>query len=384
MLQPHQQTDVSNPLREELKGLMQQTGQQCLTLLCPLHPANPDRSVDRISLKQLSQQAALSIRQHWPGDQADQLLLQLEVLMSQIDLTRPPKGLGIYLCNGFQFVKKFPFTVPPLIQVDDRFLIRELIWYAQLTQPVYVLNVSEQSARLDEVRNGDWFSIRDDHFPAKYYDDHEYAKPVRSSSYAGHAHVKNYERDKTEMQHIRFRQFFQDTDRALRAYLLRGEPLILTGAERDLSGFRQISDHDRNIIAQITGNFQYAHQEIYLDKINHAIGEYRQSKMQQEVALFFESWGSGMARCGISDCWEAVEAGQGRMLLVERGYREGIYRSPAGTFSKNATAAGSVWYPDVLDALMHRTFEKGGDVKLVENNALSSAQRVALTLRYPS
>jgi hypothetical protein len=71
------------------------------------------------------------------------------------------------------------------------------------------------------------------------------------------------------------------------------------------------------------------------------------------------------------------------MLLVERGFREGLFRSPAGTFSIEKSSNESVWYPDVLDALMHLTIEKGGDVRLVENNSLGSAQRVALILRYP-
>ncbi len=383
MLQTHQSSGPTELLGEDLSSMMMQSWQRCLTMLCPLHPANPDRSGDRISLKHMSQQAAMLIKQHWQPVQADQMLHQLEVMMNQIDLVRPPKGLGIYLNPTYHRVELFSFAVPPLVQIDDRFLIREWLWRMQINRPVYLLNLSEKSARLEEIRDGDWYAIEDHHFPRVFFDDHEYAKPVRSTSYAGQAHVKSYERDKTEMQQIRLCDYFHDTDAALNPYLMHGEPLILAGAERDISLFRQVAATGRNVIAQISGNFQHAHQEIFRDKVNHVMMEYRQSQLQHEVSAFFESWGAGLARCGIADCWEAIEKGQGRMLLVERGFREGLFRSPAGTFSSQKCSADAVWYPDVLDALMHLTLEKGGDVRLVENNSLGSAQRVALILRYP-
>lgn len=379
----HQPLKKETLLGEGLMELMQQSGQVCLTILCPLHPSNPDRYTDRLSLKHLAQQAGVQIQKHWEPAVAERLLHQLEIILDQIDLVHPPQGLGIYLNERFQRVESYPFAVPPEVYVDKRFPIRECLWYLQLSRPVYLLSLSEHQLRLEEIRNGNWTEIKDHFFPNKIHDEYEYSKPARSSSYAGHSHVKIFERDKLEMQHTRLRSAFRDSNTPLRPYLMNDEPLILAGPERDISLFRQVSDHGSRVIAQLSGNYQVGHQELFRDKVSHAIREHRQIQMQQWVSTFFEKWGSGLARCGLNDCWQAVEAGQGLMLLVERGYREPMYQSIAsGQFSKESTAAGSRYTPDAIDELMEKTIEKGGTVMLVDNYLLFTAQRVALILRY--
>jgi hypothetical protein len=235
---------------------------------------------------------------------------------------------------------------------------------------------------LEEVRDGEWREIHDLFFPKKIFDDYEYARPVRSSSYAGHAHVKSFERDKKEMEHVRLGAMFQDSNEPLIPYLMNGEPLILAGAERDMSIFRQVSAHTNQVISQVNGNYQFAHQELFKDKVLHAIHEHQHALMQQSVSSFLEKWGSGLARCGLQDCWQAVEQGQGLQLLVERGYRESMYLSLAGSFSKENIGKSARFIPDAIDELMETTLLKGGSVMFVDNNMLSSAQRVALTLRY--
>lgn len=370
-------------LGEGLAELMQQSGQKGLTLLCPLHPANPDRSTDRLSLKHLAQEAALLIRSNWMGAEATLLSNQLEQNLRQLDLVHTQTGLAMYWSPTFNRVDKFSFTVPPEVHVDTRFPIRELLWEIQLSRPCYVLSLSEQAVVLYEVRDGEWIEVRDLYFPHRIVDDFEYSKPARSSSYAGHAHVKMFERDKLEMQHLRLQEELQRADAALTVYLMHQEPLIIAGADRDMALYMQSSRHSDQVIGQVSGNYQVAHMEMFRDKVSHVIRDHYRSEMQNAVSDFFEKWGTGMARCGMVDCWNAVEAGQGLKLLVERGYRTPLYRSPSGQFSTESQTPGSVFMPDAVDELMERTIRKGGAVKLIDNNLLATAQRVALILRYP-
>ncbi len=375
--------EVKSLSGEGLSELMQQAGQTCLTILCPLHPANPDRSTDRLSLKHLAQQAALLIKSNWPQPVANRLQKELELMLDQLDLVRPPKGIGIYLNQQFHRIDAYPFSVPPLVYVDDRFPVREQIWYTQIQRPYYVLSLSEHSMHVVEVRDGDWQEIRDHFFPHKVVDEFEYAKPTRSSSYAGHAHVKIYERDKSELAQTRLRSVYRLADDPLGPYLRNGEPLILAGTERDMSLFNQVTRHSSQVIAQVNGNYQAAHQELFHDKIMHVIHDHQHVMMQRAVSDFLEKWGSGRARCGLYDCWQAVEQGKGLQLLVERGYREPSYLSAGGHFSNEPSSSGDRHLPDAVDLLMEMTLQKGGSVFLVDNNLLSSARRLALVLRYP-
>jgi hypothetical protein len=369
---------------EDLIALMQGTGQKCLTLLCPLHPSNPDRSTDRLTLKHLMQQAALLIQSNWEKPIAEVLLQKLEHFQTQIDLVHTSKGLGIYISANHQRVIRYPFTVPPMVFIDLRFPVRESLWQLQISQPVYVINLSEHEIKLEVVRDGQWEPVVDSFFPFRIIDDFEYSKPVRSSSYAGHAHVKIFEKDKSELQQIRFRDAFKKTDAPLNTYLKRGAPLIIAGPDRDMSLFQQVSAFSGKVIGEVSGNYQIDHPEHYRDKVMHLIQEYRQQCMQKTVSKFLEKWGAGMARCGLSDCWRSVSAGQGLELLVERGYREPVFEDRVGVFTKDKTAKSTRWVVDAIDELMEKTIQKGGAVTLVENNMLASAQRIALILRYPA
>jgi len=371
-------------LGEELADLMQHSGQKGLTLLCPLHPANPDRSTDRLTLKHLAQEAAVLIKQHWPDKEAKSMNQQLERMLDQLDLVHTEQAIAIYLNPTYHRIEKFHFAVPPVVQVDARLPIRELLWRVQLSSVCYVLSLSEHSLELFEVREGEWREVRDHFFPHRVRDDFEYARPVRSSSYAGHAHVKMFERDKLEMQHLRLQEAYNQADDPLTPYLLNNVPLIIAGADRDLAIFRQSSRHADQVIGQVSGNYQVGHRELFQDKVNHLIHDHAREAMENAVSDFLEKWGTGMAKCGLADCWNAVEAGQGLVLQVERGYRAPMYRSAQGQFSTTDESNGSIYMPDALDELMERTLRKGGKVLLVDNNLLATAQRVALVLRYPT
>lgn len=367
---------------EGLTELMQQTGQKGLTLLCPLHPANPNRSTDRLTLKHLAQEAAILLNEQWPKPEAEVMTQRLEQILDQLDLVHTEQAFALYLNPSYQRVEKFHFAVPPIVSVDTRFPIREMLWRGQLSIVYYVLSLSEHEMSLYEVRGDDWTEIRDHFFPHRIRDDYEYAKPVRASSYAGNAHVKMFERDKLEMQHLRLQEAYDQADEPLMPYFLHGEPLIIAGADRDLAIFRQSSRFADQVIGQVSGNYQIGHVELFRDKVNRLIHDHARASMDTAVSDFFEKWGMGMAKCGLTDCWEAVEAGQGLTLLVERGYRAPMYRSPSGQFSIQEETPGSVYLPDALDALMERTIQKGGRVLLIDNNLLATAQRVALILRY--
>ena len=132
-------------------------------------------------------------------------------------------------------------------------------------------------------------------------------------------------------------------------------------------------------IAKLTTGKDYLNPDLLL-----IVDDILENNDKQKLSDFLEKWGTGMAKCGLADCWNAVEAGQGLVLQVERGYRAPMYRSAQGQFSTTDESNGSIYMPDALDELMERTLRKGGKVLLVDNNLLATAQRVALVLRYPT
>ena len=99
--------------------------------------------------------------------------------------------------------------------------------------------------------------IKDENFPKEIIDGFQYSKPSQSSSNAGYAHVKGFEKDKSEVQHIRLKKLFNVTDKCLVKYLTTKETLLLLcGPERDISLFNSVTNHLDNVAGSIANNQQ--------------------------------------------------------------------------------------------------------------------------------
>jgi hypothetical protein len=85
----------------------------------------------------------------------------------------------------------------------------------------------------------------------------------------------------------------------------------------------------------------------------------------------------------ISDVWQMVQAGRGRLLLVEEDFH---YPAKVDESGLQISPADDIEAPDVLDdavdEVITTVLEKGGEVVFLENGELDAHSRIALILRY--
>ena len=368
---------------EDLLMLQKAKGNICISVIVPTHRTSPDRRVDKPEVEEAIDKAKQLLQIKYPEKDIKPLLQSLDDQLEAIDFVHNTEGIGLYISPGVKVIVHFPFPVEEKIMVDNNFEIRDLLYKLNYDQPYYVLMLTEKEAKLFEGSWNNLSEIKGDHWPWKYEDEYVYSKPARSSSFAGQAHVKIFEKDKTELEHIRFTNFFREIDKKLNDYLMNNTPLIILAPERENSLFEKISMHRKNIIHKIHGSYGYENLKSISDIVWPGMYEHLQTERKQLINEFKEMIGEHRGISGIQSVWEATKEGKALKLLVEKDYRcpgfvtendYNLYLRPPNATHKTL--------PDAVDELIETVLQKNGKVYFTDNDWLKDYGRIALITRY--
>ena len=225
----------------------------------PTHRLSPERRVDEPEVEKALENARQFLRFKYEESEIKPLLQALDELYKNIDFNHNSDGLGLYVSPGIKLLVQFPFAVQEKVIVGDNFELRDLLYKMNYANPYFVLLLTEKVVRLFEGTWDELNEIKDKNFPKEYEEEYIYNPPSRGTPYSGHAHVRNFEKDKSALEEIRFKDFFRHADELLNDYLVNDMPLILLGAEKELGWFRNISIHKKQIIDEMAGSYNYSH-----------------------------------------------------------------------------------------------------------------------------
>ena len=212
---------VKQTISEEIKLLLDQKGKTCVSIIVPLYNITFDQKADKIHLEKAINEACKELVNNY-SETAEKLIEAINNLRGKIQIDRNNEGIGLYVSENVSFYSTFPFPVNENISVDNSFRIRELLQKEQYAIPYNVLYIDESEIKLftgklkqlEEVRNGE--------FPMIYEEEYEYQPPSRTTSFAGHSHVKNFEKDEASIKKIRHESFIHQADELLHKYIQIG------------------------------------------------------------------------------------------------------------------------------------------------------------------
>lgn len=368
---------------EDLLALQNAKGNICISIIVPTHRTSPDRRVDKPEVEAAIGKAKQLLQFKNAERDIKPLLQSLDDQLKDIDFIHNTEGIGIYISSSVKLLVHFPFPVKEKIMVDDNFEIRDLLYKINYDRPYYVLMLTEKIVKLF---GGSWnslFEIKGDHWPMIYRDEYAYSKPARSSSLAGHAHVKIFEKDKSELEAIRFKDFYRQVDKALNNYLRKDTALILLAPEKESSLFEKVSKHKKNIIHKIHGSYSYDNLKSISDIVWPAMFEHLQNERKQLINEFREMIGGHRGVSGIQNVWEAAKEGKALKLLVEKDYRcPGFVTADDHTLHLRSLKAPHKILPDAVDELIETVLQKNGKVYFTDNDWLKDYDHIALITRY--
>lgn len=359
----HSHLDTDNDVSIEIKDMLKEKGSTCVSIIVPTRRLGQDRQAD---VKEV-QRAVLAAKESVSREE-EKILSGIDDLFDRIDFTRNKDGIGIFVSPHIKKLVKFPFPVTKKIIVSKLFHLHDLLYLENYSAAYCLLDISKKEIRFFRGIMDRLEEIKDENFPKEITDDYEYSKPSQSSSNAGYAHVKGFEKDKSEVQQLRLKKIFRETDKCLVKYLTTKEtPLLLCAPEREISLFKSVTNHLANIAGLIANNQQRTSMhDMEVSAWGQIISFIDQQKLKS-VDEFKEKIGAGLAVYGLEEVWRAAKEGKAFRMLVEKEY------------NRTGFATQEV---DIVNEIMSTVLEKNGKIIIVEKDGLKDFKRIALINRY--
>ncbi len=377
--------DSLNLTGEELVMLMQkERGKICISIIVPSHKLSPERRVDRKQVERAVLQAKEELLHSYMKEEIKPLQRSLDELFSQIDFNHNTPGIGLFVSPVVRQLVHFFFPVKEKVVIGPSFEIRDILYQTNYAVRYFTLMLSEKEARLFGGRLNSLLEITDHNFPKKYVDDYIYAHPARDSSYDGNAFVRAFEKDKSQLEEIRYQHFAGEVGDVLKDYLMNDTPLILAGAKKDLSYFKTATHNRLYVIGEIPGNYFYSGVTELGELSWEVLKPFLDQARQKLVREFEEKIGQGLGVTGMTEIWRAAEEGRGLDLLVEKDFSQPgfIANSNPGHLYLSPPKESHRILADAVDDLIECVLEKNGRVTFLENDSFTDYKGIALITRY--
>lgn len=366
----------------DIEKIVSEKGVPCVSIIIPMQNLRADKTKG-IKAIQVAKELLEEKRKKTNKD-VNELINCIDNLVAQIEYTNTESGIGIYVSAHVSEMILFPFEVEEKVIVNDSFDIKDLLYYQGLMFDYCVLSISKKYLHLYQGNGEQLTEIKNEDFPMAFEDSYEYEKPSRASSFGSNL-VKEYEKDKSVMQEIRLVDFLKDADHLMKKYIQEGTPLLVSGGTKELADYMSITEYGKQIIAKISGNYQFNGDAQLGSLAWQQIKAYVKKENKQLVDDITELAGKDMVASGLKEVWNAAIEGKGLKLVVEKGFEKAGYISLDGNDLKLRKTVGNRKYShvnDVVEKIIRLVNEKRGKIILVENGVLEKFDRIALELRY--
>lgn len=311
----------SKLLGEELAFLLHDKGGPCLTMTIPLEKLNPTREANKRRVLELVEKSATQLKylQEQFDDEGIAVLEKAKELIETIDWLHVPYGIGIYVSLKNKLLYQFDFSPPEKAIWSDRFMLRELIYHIQLSQPFLLLCLTETKSCLYQKKENAWEKLKDNHVNKNYSDNYLYESPSRSTSYAGQAHVKSFERDREKLETAHRIPHLNRIKAQLKKYQTASLPIAVIATDQLLHEIN-LPNNPHEPVIEIQKDPSHLTPRELGQIAEPYIFRFTENKIERIVTEWNELVGKGFTRSGLQASWRAAQEGNCKILLVELGY----------------------------------------------------------------
>ncbi|WP_088892580.1 baeRF3 domain-containing protein [Leptolyngbya ohadii] len=382
---------------DELKGLVEQAEQPCVSLYMPTVRAGSETMQNGIRFKNLVRQAETQLENYEMRSTEIQDFLQP---MRDLDIEEfwqnQDEGLAIFLAPGFLKYYKVPIALNELVVVSDRFHLKPIMPLLTGDGKFFLLTLSEKEIHFFE---GTRYSIREiqlEDVPTNLDEALQYDPTAKTGQFristpkggtsnsmvhAGSFHGQGSpDQDEPQME---IGQFFHAVDAGLHKYLVgQRAPLVLAGVDRLLPSYKEANTYanlvDSEIIPIKDGvvDAQDLHPKAW------ALVEpfYTQQK-QAAIEHYHEMSNTGKTSTQLEEAVSAAYYGRVDQLFVAVDVQQWGKFDPQNS-EMQLHPDPQPGDEDLLNAAAVQTILNGGMVYALPPDAVPDAARVAAIFRY--
>jgi hypothetical protein len=341
-----------------------------VSILLGLHTAAAESQQNNLILKNLIKEAEDRLLQEFPKRQVEKIIARLHAVQEQLNnkLHYQP-GLAIFINEDDEFIINLPFAIKSRVIIDHTFATRDLIMGVNRSIKYYVMPLSAKEVRLFTAYRNILSEIKEGGFPFHLT-----------------LEVEDNQRGVTLDKENQIKEFYNGVDKAFnQIYNQQPYGLVLVGAGKNLSYYKEIADNKKVIVSTIEGNHDHTnlHElgQITWNSVKDVLSQQRNAILSElKAAVEAQKYVSG-----IEQVWRLAKEGRGRLLLAEEDYRVagkivGTNENQTLEISNDPTGPGLI--NDLVDEVAEMVMLAGGEVVFVDNGKLAEHQGIALALRY--
>ncbi len=343
-----------------------------ISIIQPFEPMMSSKSELEFKLKRAVEKVESQLMTNYSIDKALPLLLRLNFLIHNLNYNTHKKSIAIFLSPVTEKVYYLDIHVEERIVVDESFKIRDLIYCKKQNIEYLVLMLSEDKSKM-YLANGPRFTL----IKSNVLDNIFVYNTDTAENEAGFSNHNGKE--------ILLDKFLHHMDEGLTLILNAYKLLVfVVGTEKVVEHFKKITKNAEKLANFINGNYADATEAEMHEILQPCIQDWKMIKQQNILQEIGKAVDYEKVAFGIHDVWNAATHKKSRLLVVEKDF---IYSAHLGVGRDTTFKAGSVlnspfYIKDVVDEVIEKVLQNGGDVEFIENNMLKDYGRIALVQSY--
>lgn len=358
----------------QTKGLVGLKEFPAISIILPVHVPESGFSHFRDRLAQAARNVEKRLADRYSKQKTSSLVNRLHHVINGIDITSTNQGIAIFVSDRVEKVFHLPFRAEEKLIIDDSFEVRDLIYAARLNRSYLLVLVSKNEVRTFMGYGSALVHFSMDGMPENLND----IKTEHSFPGWDYLDTRAYEEGNVN-------RFIHYIDTIIQKEMSGPEvPVILMGDSKVLGHFKKATKVSASVIDYIEGNFEHATKSRLLKLIAPSL----QKLMLKEEASALEELALAVNRnqvsSGISQVWRTAAEARGRLLMVEKDYRETARLGEDGytlIVDKDPSVVINK-IEDAVDDIIEMVLNNKGDVVFVSDGALKAHNRIALINRY--
>lgn len=334
----------------------------CVTILLNTHRNSPENKKDEIVLKNLVTEAENRINESHDNETGRMVIQKLKELASNIDARYNFESLALFVSPEVAEFIRMPISVEDRVVIGETFSTRDLIRMLHKELNYYILVLSRERARLIEAAGDKEIQEIHNGFPME-------------NSYTVPGEGKLFNRE-TGLVLEFYRNVNDQLDDVLDDKKL---PVFVCTDTSNYADYLQAGGKKENIAGHIDGNKDQEDPNNIVEAVWPKVQEWHREKNDRLLTQLTKNAGAGDFETDLSEIWKAIIEGKGSVLYVKEGF---IQPAKVDNNVVEPVDENNANVDDIIDEMIEKNNEYGGDTVFVSGNELEEYNGLALLKRF--
>jgi len=326
------------------------------------------------SVKQATEKVERHLLEHYPGEMVLLMTEKLRQLIESVNYNSNKKSVALYLSPLFEKILYLDISVNETTTVDESFDIRDIVSNKKQSKEYLVLHLTENEYRIYEGKEQSLRLILHNSAGAHYTAYKDILNEPAVNNPVG-----------TIAKEPIWEQFLKHAgntlDILLNAYYL---PVFVIGQKQAMDYFQKTTRHAASIIDFLCTPEDTSGNDAIREILKPFISDWEKVRYIILKNQLREAAEKQKLTTGINAVWQEASAHKGKLLVVEKNFICPVDQTTGSVQMSSATRSysSSSFVTNLVDDIIEKILEAGGDVELVEDGYLEDCDRVALIQGY--